>query len=75
MTSEEARKINAEFDGQRPPSLDVFLEYVGLTEAEFNEMVTSTAVSPYEHDFASNKTAQPTWDAVKWYREDNRKKP
>lgn len=73
MTTEEARKINEEFDGQRPPSLDVFLEYVGLTEAEFNEIVTASAIPPYAHDFSANKTAQPTWDAVHWYREDNRK--
>lgn len=75
MTTEEARKIDTEFDGQRPPSLDVFLEYIGLTEAEFNEIVVATAIPPYVHDFAANKTAKPTWDAIQWYREDNRKKP
>lgn len=74
MTTEEARSINTEFDGQRPPSLDVLLEYLGLTEAEFNEIVMTTAIPPYDHDFASNKSANPTWDAVQWYREDNRKK-
>ena len=74
MTSEEARKINLEFDGQRPPSLDLFLEYMGLTEAEFNEIVMNTAIPPYTHDFASNTTAKPVWDSIKWYREDNLKK-
>ncbi len=74
MTTEEARKIDTEFDGQRPPSLDVFLEYMGLTETEFNEIVKATAIPPYYHDFAANKTAKPAWDAVQWYREDNRKK-
>jgi len=74
MTTEEARKINTDFDGQRPPSLDVFLEYVGLTEAEFNEMVKATAIPPYSHDFSANKTAKPVWDTIQWYREDNRKK-
>lgn len=74
MTTEEAEKINTEFDGQRPPSLEIFLEYMGLTEAEFNEIVKATAIPPYEHDFAANKTAKPTWDILQWYREDNRKK-
>lgn len=74
MTTEAAEKINTEFDGQRPPSLEIFLEYMGLTEAEFNEIVKSTAIPPYEHDFAANRTAQPTWDILQWYREDNRKK-
>jgi hypothetical protein len=75
MTTEAAEKVNAEFDGQRPPSLEIFLDYMGLTEAEFNEIVKSTAIPPYEHDFAANKTAKPTWDIMQWYREDNHKKP
>ena len=74
MTTEEARNINAKFDGQRPPSLDLFLEYMGLTEAEFNEIVMATAIPPYHHDFSTNSTAKPVWDAIQWYREDNRKK-
>jgi N-acetyl sugar amidotransferase len=74
MTTEAAEKVNAEFDGQRPPSLEIFLDYMGLTEAEFNEIVKSTAIPPYEHDFAANKTAKPTWDIMQWYREDNHKK-
>lgn len=73
MTTDDARRINTEFDGQRPPSLEVFLEYMGLTEEEFNEIVVATEIPPYHHDFAANKTASPTWDAVQWYREDNRK--
>ncbi len=75
MTTGEAEKINTEFDGQRPPSIEILLEYMGLTEAEFNEIVKSTAIPPYEHDFAANKTAKPTWDIMQWYREDNHKKP
>lgn len=73
MTSDEAARINAEYDGQRPHSLDIFLEYMGLDEKEFNEIVMRTAIPPYQHDFAANRQAEPTWDLVRWYREDNRK--
>lgn len=73
MTSDEAARINAEYDGQRPHSLDIFLEYMGLDEKEFNEIVMRTAIPPYQHDFAANRQAAPTWDLVRWYREDNRK--
>jgi hypothetical protein len=55
MTTEEARRINEDFDGRRPPSLEVFLEYMGLSEAEFNEIVASTAIPPYKHNFSENK--------------------
>lgn len=74
MSSEEAATINQEFDGKRPPSLDLFLEYMGMTEDEFNAVVTSMAIPPYEHDFKSNKDASQTWDYIQWYREDNRGK-
>ena len=72
MSTEEARAINAAHDGQRPPSLDVFLEYMGLTEEEFNKTVVATAIPPYAHDFGHNTRAEPTWDFVQWYREGNR---
>lgn len=74
MGTEEAARIDAEFDGQRPPSLDVLLEYLGLTEDEFNGIVGGMAIPPYQHDFAATKNAKETWDHIQWYREDNRKK-
>ncbi len=73
MTSEEALKLSQEYDGRRPPSLDIFLEYVGLTETEFNEIVKGMAIPPYEHDFDLRGDAPKVWDFDQWYREDNRK--
>ena len=72
LQPEEARTLNAEHDGRRPPSLDVFLEYIGLTEAEFNEIVKGMAIPPYDHDFTQEREADRTWDFDQWYREDNR---
>ena len=62
------------YDGRRPPSLDIFLEYVGLNESEFNEIVSSMAIPPYEHDFDLREPAPAVWDFEDWYREDNRRK-
>lgn len=72
MTSEEAAKLNMAHDGKKPPSLDVFLEYVGLTEEEFNELVKTHAISPYEHNFDDNRVADKPWDFEQWFRENNR---
>lgn len=63
-----------EAEGKRPPSLQIFLEYMGLTEAEFNEIVKATAVPPYEHDYTHVEEGKKTWDFDRWYREDNRRK-
>ncbi len=73
-SSEEARQWNEKHDGKRPPSLEIFLEYMGLSEEEFNKIVLNTAVPPYEHDFSKTKHAGKTGDFDSWYREDNRKK-
>jgi len=73
MSSEEAQKLSEEYDGRRPPSLDIFLEYVGLTEVEFNEIVKGMAIPRYEHDFDLRGESPKVWDFDQWYREDNRR--
>lgn len=72
MTLREAQGYFAR-EGLKPPSLQVLLEYLGLTEEEFNEAVKRTEVSPYHHDFSLNRYADKTWDFEQWYREDNRR--
>lgn len=72
MSPEEAKKINAEFDGRKPPSLQVFLEYMGMSEDEFNEIVSQMVIPPHAPDFDSIPDAEKTWDFDQWYREDNR---
>jgi len=58
-----------EFEGRRPPSLDVFLELLGLSEAEFLEIATSHEVSPHHFDVDSVKQGVPTHDFASWSRE------
>lgn len=74
MDIEQARALNVEHDGRRPPSLDVFLEYVGLTEDEFNRIVKGMAIPPYDHVFDPDRTAPKSWDFDQWYREGEGKK-
>ena len=74
VTPEDALNLGDKYDGRRPPSLDIFLEYIGLTEGEFNEIVKNMAIPPYEHDFDLREEASKPWDFDQWYRENNRKK-
>jgi N-acetyl sugar amidotransferase len=62
------------FEGKKPPSLEIFLEYLGLSEAEFNDYVAKTVVPPFKPDFEANEWAPKTWDFDQWYREDNHDK-
>lgn len=74
MTPEEAIESNRLYDGRKPESLKIFLEYVGLTESEFQLIASKMAIPPYEHDFTNDQPAESVWDFDQWYREDNTKK-
>ncbi len=65
----DAKRLIEDFEGRRPPSLDLFLEYLGLSEIEFNQIVSRTIVPPFQPDFEAIEAALKTWDFEEWYRE------
>jgi hypothetical protein len=69
MTKEEGAHLIAEYEGRRPPSLDLFLDFVGLTEREFLEIAMSHQVTPYQHDPATTQPGAPTPDQGRWIRD------
>ena len=69
MTKEEADKLVAEWEGNKPPSLELLLEYLELTEKEFNEIVSKLVVPPFQPDFQAIQWGGKTSDFDKWYRE------
>ena len=54
ISSDQAKKF-LEDEGKKPPSLEIFLDLMGITEEEFNKVAKSMSVPPYEHKFGSNK--------------------
>jgi N-acetyl sugar amidotransferase len=68
MSREKALDLIRKYEGKRPPSLDIFLEYVGLTEAEFLQIALSHGVSPYEHDPDSVVEGERVHDFEQWPR-------
>lgn len=68
MTKEEGDALIKEHEGKRPASLDLFLEYVEMTEEEFNQAVLATVVPPHVPDFNRPRGKEPH-DFNKWYRE------
>tara|TARA_B100001989_G_scaffold10088_1_gene6525 strand:- start:6653 stop:7810 length:1158 start_codon:yes stop_codon:yes gene_type:complete len=69
LSSDEAREINRKYDGRKPPSLSIFLDYLGMKEEEFNELCKHMSIPPYEHDFDKESQADQVWDFENWYRE------
>ncbi len=70
ITKERGQELVDQFEGRKPPSLELFLDYVGLDEAEFNAIVDNTVVPPNKPDYGTNEWAPKTWDFDRWYRED-----
>ncbi len=68
LTREEALPILGQYEGHRPPSLDLFLQFVGLSEAEFRDIILAHQVSPYSHDFAAQQDGVKTHDFDQWCR-------
>lgn len=70
MSTEEALELNAMFDGVRPASLEILLEYLGLTENEFRTIVSDLSISPYKHNFEDERQGEALWDMDQWFRDD-----
>ncbi len=66
----DADRLVAGFEGRKPASLQLFLEYLQMTEAEFNDIVSKTVVAPHVPNFAEIMSASKTWDFDHWYREE-----
>jgi len=69
MDKATADKLVAQYEGKRPPALELFLEYLDLTEDEFNQIVLKTVVPPFKPDFDNMQDAPKTWDFDMWHRE------
>jgi len=70
MTREEGVALEKEFDGKRPPSLDIFLEYLHMTEAEFYEAAMRHQVDPHRFQPNQVEPGRPMPDMDQWDRTD-----
>ena len=59
-----------QFEDRRPPSLDLFLDYVGLSEEQFYEIAMSHQVSPWQFDPSEIRQGERTPDFKSWLRGD-----
>ena len=69
MTREEGEKLIEEYEGKEPPSLEVFLELVGLTKEEFYEISESHTVSPWKFSAIEKEIGAKLPDFNTWSRD------
>jgi len=68
MSREDALRLIKEYEGNRPPSLDLFLKYVGLSEEEFLDIAMSHEVSPFTYDSTNVMFGKKVHDFDSWPR-------
>ncbi|MFH1261638.1 MAG: N-acetyl sugar amidotransferase [Candidatus Micrarchaeota archaeon] len=68
ITKEKAKEFIKKYDGKRPASLDVFLDYLDITEEEFMEIALSHVVAPNVPDVKNIKKGEPLPDMDQWDR-------
>ena len=69
LTRKEAVSIVKKYEGKEPPSLEIFLELVGISKEKFYQISLSHTVSPWKFDMNSIEKGEKLKDFDKWSRE------
>jgi N-acetyl sugar amidotransferase len=68
LSREDGWQMAQEYDGKRPASLDIFLEFLQISEEEFLELAMKHQVSPHEHRIEFVQNGAPLPDMNQWDR-------
>jgi len=71
MSREDALALVQKFEGKKPASLEVFLEYVGITEEQFYDAALKNQVAPFKatkEELMNAEEGEELWDQKTWYR-------
>lgn len=78
LTRDEGLKLVPQYDGRRPVALDLFLDYLGINEKQYLEMVEPHVVAPWKMPNAETcRACKSDWrphDFADWPRESGRRK-
>jgi N-acetyl sugar amidotransferase len=71
MDIEEGKRLIEKYDGNKPYSLELFLDYMGIDEDEFNRIISKQIVPPHDPDIGDIPMGEKMGDFEEWYREKN----
>ena len=66
LSREDALLLIEKYEGKEPPSLDLFLKYIGIEKTEFYEIAQSHTVSPWCFDNSKIEKGELLEDADTW---------
>ena len=70
ITKEEAQIMIDKYEGKKPASLNLFLEYIGLSEDEFYQIALEHSVSPWKFERERYGDSSKLADHDEWLRGD-----
>lgn len=72
LERDTGKKLVADFDGKRPAALDLFLDYLGIEEQHFFDLIEPHAVAPHEmpdcETCMKNRNNRTPDDFMQWTR-------
>lgn len=70
LKTDQAKKIVDMNEGEIPPSLDIFLDYIKMNKEEFYKICERMEVFPHKNDKSKNyKVSSKTSDYAEWFKE------
>ncbi|MEN3033963.1 MAG: N-acetyl sugar amidotransferase [Aquificaceae bacterium] len=70
ITLEEGLKLIEQYEAFKPASLEIFLEYLGISEEEFNKIVLNHIIYPFKGvDPKTLPVSKKLWDQDLWFRD------
>ena len=66
LTRQKSIELMKKYDGKRPASLDVFLNYIGISEDEFMDIASNHIVAPNKWTNTKPENGKKTWDYDLW---------
>jgi hypothetical protein len=71
MSPDEGDELVEKYEGKRPASIDILLEFLDMDEQEFEDLVSKMVVPPQKPFFEKIEIGVRTKDFSSWYREKN----
>ena len=66
ITIDKAKENIRLYEGKKPPSLDIFLEFIGLKEDEFYKVLKEHEISPHKFNLKNTDNGKKVHDYDKW---------
>lgn len=69
LSREEGESLIKKYEGKTPPSLKIFLDFIGLNEEEFYEITRSHTISPWKWNAFESELGTQLPDYDKWNKD------